>query len=286
MSLRWNYQEYVRELDEIIQGKDGSTKTRSRRGALSFNWTMQHKILRLKVAICSGETGDDLDAARTVASVSSLHAVTLETCGLLTTTYTPHTPSLSKSTDMTLISSLTRRKEWLYRRRTGSRSNMLCNTPDSTEIRRRKQGEYCRDGLHPVSPGARKRWPNWHRAGRSWPHPDLMGSFSPWPQPCRGVPEIWGKDSRLWGKGEYPRFPPPTMSLHGTLTKCKLGENSGEVEKGRMRMQKQMPNRTFDGEHSESWQQTATKAPRAPLLDPLLEKPRRVQGGRHTQLNC
>lgn len=202
MSLRWNYQEYVRELDEIIQGKDGSTKTRSRRGALSFNWTMQHKILRLKVAICSGETGDDLDASRTVASVSSLHAVTLETCGLLTTTYTPRTPSLSKSTDMTSISSLTRRKEWLYRRRTGSRSNMLCNTPDSTEIRRRKQGEYCRDGLHPVSPGVRKRWPNWHRAGRSWPHSTRMGSFSP---SCRDVPETWGKDSRLWGNDSHRR---------------------------------------------------------------------------------
>lgn len=55
-----------------------------------------------------------------------------------------------------------------------------------------EQGEHCRDGLHPVEPGARKRWPNWLKAGRSWPHSALMGSFSPWPQPCRAAPRNLG----------------------------------------------------------------------------------------------
>ncbi|KAI7773570.1 hypothetical protein LA080_010377 [Diaporthe eres] len=73
-----------------MQGKDGSTKKRSRREALSLDWTMQHKIPRLKGSICAGETGDGLDAARTVASVSPLHVVTMQTCGPSSTTYTPH----------------------------------------------------------------------------------------------------------------------------------------------------------------------------------------------------
>lgn len=182
------------------RGKDASTKMRSRREALSLDWTMQHKIPRLKGSICAGETGDGLDAARTVASVSPLHVVAHGKLAvhrrLLIHTATP---SLSKSTDMTshlLIIPTRGGYNGVARASQPYAVRLTCplyhSVFQATQRADGEQGEHCRDGLHPVVPGARKRWPNWLKAGRSWPHSALMGSFSPWPQPCRAVPRNLG----------------------------------------------------------------------------------------------
>lgn len=75
-------------------------------------------------------------------------------------------------------------------------------------------------GMGCVAPPRRTgRLAAFDQGGKVWARPcALMGSFSPWLQPCTPGPKTWGKDSRLWGTGKRASFLTADDNVDGALT--------------------------------------------------------------------